>query len=100
MIPSYVVDKFAAAQAMPLQNALSIFAELEEFLAEASDLARSPTRAVDEAWHTFILHTLDYAAYCEKRFGRFIHHVPTTGVSRNDSQCSTACKDCKSSVKP
>jgi hypothetical protein len=33
---------------------------------------------VDEAWHTFILFTKDYAAFCQVAFGEFIHHVPRT----------------------
>jgi hypothetical protein len=35
-------------------------------------------RAVDEMWHTFLLFTEEYAAYCDRVFGRFLHHHPTT----------------------
>jgi len=31
---------------------------------------------IDEMWHTFILFTRDYAAFCEGHFGCFLHHVP------------------------
>jgi hypothetical protein len=34
--------------------------------------------AIDEMWHTFVLFTKDYAAFCERYFGHFVHHVPTT----------------------
>ena len=37
----------------------------------------SPSEAVDLGWHTFILHTKDYAQFCHRVAGRFIHHVPT-----------------------
>ncbi|MET8172679.1 glycine-rich domain-containing protein [Streptomyces clavifer] len=37
----------------------------------------SPSKAVDTGWHAWILHTVDYAAFCERVAGRFIHHVPT-----------------------
>ncbi|MEU9746094.1 glycine-rich domain-containing protein [Streptomyces niveus] len=37
----------------------------------------SPSKAVDVGWHTWILHTVDYAAFCERIADRFIHHVPT-----------------------
>lgn len=37
----------------------------------------SPSKAVDIGWHTWILHTVDYAAFCDRIAGRFIHHVPT-----------------------
>ncbi|MEV6014779.1 hypothetical protein [Streptomyces sp. NPDC051997] len=36
-----------------------------------------PSRFVDYGWHAFILHTVDYAAFCELVAGRFVHHVPT-----------------------
>ncbi|MCM4077711.1 glycine-rich domain-containing protein [Paractinoplanes hotanensis] len=35
-----------------------------------------PSELVDIGWHTFILYTVDYAAFCERVAGRFIHHVP------------------------
>jgi hypothetical protein len=37
----------------------------------------SPSEEVDPGWHEFILHTVDYAAFCEQVAGRFLHHVPT-----------------------
>jgi hypothetical protein len=36
-----------------------------------------PSPAVDVGWHTFILHTKEYAEFCERVAGRFIHHNPT-----------------------
>jgi hypothetical protein len=35
---------------------------------------------VDDLWHTFLLFTIDYAAFCESVAGRFIHHVPASAV--------------------
>jgi hypothetical protein len=32
---------------------------------------------IDWMWHTFLLFTLDYADFCTRYFGLFIHHVPT-----------------------
>lgn len=37
----------------------------------------APSELVDYGWHAFILHTVDYAAFCERVVGRFVHHVPT-----------------------
>ncbi|MFJ4436092.1 glycine-rich domain-containing protein [Streptomyces sp. NPDC088923] len=37
----------------------------------------SPSRLVDIGWHTFILHTVDYALFCARVAGGFVHHVPT-----------------------
>lgn len=36
-----------------------------------------PSQAVDVAWHEFILCTKDYADFCQKAFGKFLHHTPT-----------------------
>src|SRR3954453_17242079 len=39
-----------------------------------------PSRAVDEAWHGFILCTARYAEFCESAYGRFLHHHPEGGA--------------------
>jgi hypothetical protein len=31
---------------------------------------------IDEMWHTFLLFTRDYAEFCDRYFGLFLHHVP------------------------
>jgi len=31
---------------------------------------------IDWMWHTFLLFTQDYAEFCERYFGFFLHHVP------------------------
>jgi anti-sigma regulatory factor (Ser/Thr protein kinase) len=36
----------------------------------------SPSETVDAGWHAFILHTADYAEFCNRIAGRFIHHRP------------------------
>ncbi|MGC7102740.1 glycine-rich domain-containing protein [Amycolatopsis lurida] len=36
----------------------------------------APSELVDLGWHTFILHTRDYADFCDRIAGRFLHHVP------------------------
>ncbi|MBC2902508.1 glycine-rich domain-containing protein [Streptomyces cupreus] len=36
----------------------------------------SPSQAVDPGWHTFMLHTEEYEAFCRTRYGRFVHHAP------------------------
>ncbi|MFJ8230633.1 hypothetical protein ACIQ9E_11855 [Streptomyces sp. NPDC094448] len=44
----------------------------------AYDLA--PSRLVDPGWHTFMLHTQEYAEWCVSRFGFFVHHAPNSKV--------------------
>lgn len=39
-----------------------------------------PSKAVDAAWHAFILDTRAYARFCEKAFGRMLHHTPAEAL--------------------
>jgi hypothetical protein len=36
----------------------------------------APSQQVDIGWHTLILYTRDYADFCQRVAGRFIHHQP------------------------
>lgn len=45
-------------------------------VAESPGESFSPSAMVDKGWHAFILYTKDYAQYCDKAAGRFIHHNP------------------------
>lgn len=36
---------------------------------------------VDNLWHTFLLFTKEYADFCEKCSGRFIHHAPKPSMT-------------------
>ncbi|MEV6906663.1 hypothetical protein [Amycolatopsis sp. NPDC051071] len=38
----------------------------------------APSDPVGIGWHTFVLHTRDYADFCARIAGRFLHHVPTS----------------------
>ncbi|MCX4772809.1 MULTISPECIES: hypothetical protein [unclassified Streptomyces] len=61
-------------------TARRIVAQTAAFLATGAQrpgLKLSPSKPVGVGWHTWILHTVDYAAFCERIAGRFIHHVPT-----------------------
>lgn len=39
---------------------------------------------IDEMWHTFILITKDYADFCQRYFGTFLHHTPEVGEHAED----------------
>jgi hypothetical protein len=41
-----------------------------------------PPGPIDEAWHTFLLFTREYDAFCRYHFGVFIHHAPVTATNR------------------
>ncbi len=36
---------------------------------------------IDNMWHTFLLFTQDYYAFCQQYLGVFFHHVPATSQS-------------------
>jgi hypothetical protein len=44
----------------------------------------APSDQVDKGWHAFILHTADYAEFCQRVAGRFIHHRPTDPGQEDD----------------
>lgn len=52
------------------------------------DKSLSPSKDVDEVWHTHILHTVDYADFCQLHFGRFIHHVPDENGCHPGTSCT------------
>jgi|APFre7841882724_1041349.scaffolds.fasta_scaffold00293_3 hypothetical protein len=39
-----------------------------------------PSKAVDDAWHAFILSTRAYRDFCARGFGRFLHHTPAEAM--------------------
>ena len=45
-----------------------------------------PSRVVDDLWHEFILDTMAYAAFCDRAFGRFFHHVPSAGLGHGKGE--------------
>jgi hypothetical protein len=40
-----------------------------------------PSVIVDDLWHEMVLHTREYAAFCDAAFGRFLHHVPESAMT-------------------
>ncbi|MDQ0942370.1 hypothetical protein [Streptomyces sp. V1I1] len=63
---------------MAIEMGGRIITEALAFVATAAarpGRAMTPSRVVDEGWHTLILHTGLYYNLCA-RFGNFVHHVP------------------------
>lgn len=40
-----------------------------------------PSQVADDAWHAMILHTRYYQDFCNKAFGRFLHHTPAEAMT-------------------
>ena len=49
------------------------------YLAWTTPEGATPSKSVDEAWHTHILFTRSYHAFCEAAGGAYLHHQPGTG---------------------
>lgn len=45
-----------------------------------------PSEQIDLGWHTFLLYTREYHAFCERLAGRFIHHAPDDDLSAVDEE--------------
>jgi hypothetical protein len=91
----WVASKFRERYAVSEAEGDEIFTETKRWLwlvAHAMTTPSAPTpltligleemTVVDEMWHTFMLFTEPYAAFCAKYFGWFIHHLPTTDAER------------------
>ena len=43
---------------------------------KGNEMIGMPSRVVDDAWHEFILMTRLYHQFCDRAFGRYLHHTP------------------------
>lgn len=62
------------------ETARRVVGQAAAFIAASGKLpgrSLTPSELVDSGWHAFILHTVDYADFCQRVAGRFVHHVPT-----------------------
>jgi hypothetical protein len=63
------------------EEACALFTEVKRYLV-LSHVDRTKTwkmhsLCVDEAWHQFVLFTVEYSGFCTKYFGRYRHHFPS-----------------------
>ena len=78
-----VVSRFAADHGVSLVDAREIFVETKRWLWLCATTPVSihlvgEARAIDSMWHTFIIFTREYADFCERYLGAFVHHRPRT----------------------
>jgi len=83
LVPASLFDKLVARvvteEGVSDEYAVRVVDQTLAFLGTSAvtDMPLSPSDAVDPGWHAFVLHTREYAAFCELTAGRFLHHVPT-----------------------
>ena len=85
----FVVEKLLNNKTVANEaEALSLFREVVRYLwlAEMDQSCSWPmfSLRVDEAWHQFVLFTREYSEFCQRHFGRFLHHAPSTAPIRGD----------------
>lgn len=77
----FVIDKLLMNKTVATAHEAEVlFRELARYLwLVESDRTRAYpmfSLRVDEAWHQFVLFTIEYADFCQCFFGRFLHHAP------------------------
>lgn len=81
-----VVVRIMKVQNCDRSKAEAIFKDTLRFLyiCGTTDGGWGPTQVIDAGWHEFLMFTRDYADFCQKYFGRFIHHNPNRPDSTAD----------------
>jgi hypothetical protein len=94
-----VVARFSDDYSVPLSDSVEIFHEMKRWLWLAAKRAVefkagrvesiaiplfNEARAIDLMWHTFLIYTRDYADFCERYFGFFLHHQPRAKLERDE----------------
>ncbi len=87
---SDIIEGFRKDFSISLEAASDIFEQVKcmlwlcnELSAENNDSKNvvfrmdDSLRVLDEMWHTFILFTREYTAFCLDKFGYYLHHMPT-----------------------
>ena len=78
----YLIEKLVKNRVVDnTEEGEALFAEAKKFLILShadSDVSWNMYSArVDEAWHQFVLFTSQYAEFCHRYFGEYLHHNPS-----------------------
>ncbi len=89
----YLVEKLVKDHiADSVEEAEVLFAEAKKFLimshAEPDVLWNMYSSRVDEAWHQFVLFTRQYVDFCQRYFGKYLHHNPSNAPDVPESEGS------------
>lgn len=77
--PDLLIRRFSVDFKVTETEAKERFEETKKFLvlsATNRTNTYSPSKTVDEMWHSFLLSTKDYFEFC-KQLGCFVHHQPS-----------------------
>jgi len=80
-----VIDRFKKDFGLSAEDAITLFSDVKRFLwLAAVEGIVAPPPKIDEGWHTFIIFTEEYEAFCYRNFGRFMHHRPLGVGDKSD----------------
>jgi hypothetical protein len=93
-----IVRRFMESWDVPFEEALDLFHETKKWLWLGAFCTQHPKGErrlaitgsllmLDEMWHTFVLNTQAYVAFCETHFGFYLHHQPG---SKEESEAQRA----------
>ncbi len=64
------------------------------YLKSGRKFVSMPSQVADDLWHEFILYTKGYQAFCQKAFGRFLHHTPAVVLVGGQQQSNAGLRRC------
>jgi hypothetical protein len=82
---SFVADRLARDKGTTSTSVGAAVIEFKRYIALAALGYRGlavPSQEVDDLWHSFLLFTREYAAFCRKTVGRFVHHSPSRSARK------------------
>ena len=81
-----VITVISEKEKIPLSEAEQLFSDTIRYLylCSISEKSLSPNERLDLGWHHFILCTKEYATFCKRHIGYFIHHSPFTEKAKNE----------------
>jgi hypothetical protein len=78
-----VIEAYPHLSSPQLESVLKGLREFFHICREAGPMiVAMPSQVVDVAWHEFILSTRAYQEFCQKAFGRFLHHSPAEAMKQ------------------
>lgn len=82
-----ITERYAKEQGLPIESAQEHERELKRYLSLCAinpDAFYGMRGPIDELWHSFVVATREYAAFCDQVSGQFIHHIPGVFVDSDD----------------
>jgi len=78
----YLIEKLVKERIVETADeAEALFAEAKKYIVlvrcDGTHIWEMHSLRVDEAWHQFVLFTKQYTEFCERFFGRYVHHSPS-----------------------